>query len=89
MLALAGDISENGTSIEVETYRCTVKSSRSIECTNVGRVCMEARAKQKKQDDYYFGCALDEWKNKHPKESCPAKPYWAPIECMPYVMGAF
>lgn len=89
MLALAGDISEKGSAIEVESYRCEVTSSRSIQCINIGRICTEARAKAKKQSDHYLGCALDEWKKTHPKESCPADWYHSPMECSPIVFGIF
>lgn len=82
--AHAGEISKIGEAIEVEDYRCVVKSERSIECQNIGRVCEAANAKQKKQNDYYFGCGLDKWKAAHPKESCmppDGKVYRAPSYC--------
>lgn len=89
LLMLAGDISPVGAAVEVESYRCEVTSSRGISCINIGRICTEARAKQKVQDDYYFGCALDDWKKAHPGKSCLEKPYHAPFECMNTVFGAW
>ena len=87
----AGTLSKLGDVIEVESYRCIVKGQRSIECTNVGRVCDQDRARQKAQDDRYFGCATDAWKAEHPGESCLpfAQTYFAPAECMTLRMGGY
>ncbi len=83
----AGEISSTGSSIEVENFKCEVASPYAIKCKNIGRVCEQARNKEKAFDDYYLGCALDEWKKKHPKEACPENRYRAPQECMPMVFN--
>ena len=57
-VAQAGDISPDGTAIEVENYRCTVTSPRTLECQNIGRVCEARRAADKIEHDKMFGCAL-------------------------------
>ncbi len=54
----AGDISPTGTSIEVENYRCTVTSPRTLECQNIGRVCEAQRAADEIERKKDFGCAL-------------------------------
>jgi hypothetical protein len=81
-----GALSPVGTSVEVESYRCTVTSERSIECQNIGRVCRKALAKYKARSDYYFGCALSEWERSHPGEECPTVDYEenkAVTQCLP------
>ena len=83
---LAAEISPTGTSIEVESYRCTVKGPRMIECQNIGRVCQEQLAKEKAQKDEYLGCALEEWKKAHPGKKCPDWIY-AGSECYPLELG--
>lgn len=87
--AAAGDISRTGAVIEVEAYRCQVTSPRTIECKNIGRVCEQALAAEKKESDYYLGCALNEWKEKHPREKCPESNGWhyAGAECNNLLLG--
>jgi hypothetical protein len=87
LMILSGNISPVGTTIEVENYKCVVVSARSIECTNVGRVCASARAKEQEFHDKYFGCRLDEWKLKHPGEKCPDDFFHSPRECWPMTFG--
>lgn len=82
-------ISPTGTSIEVQDYRCTVEGPYTIECVDIGRVCLAERARVKKQADHYLGCATDAWKAAHPKESCPNSWYAEPARCTPTVYGGF
>lgn len=63
----AGPISPTGTVIDVENYHCVVKGPRSVECLNVGRVCLEKRARDEIHTSRTFGCALKDSPN-HP---CP------------------
>jgi hypothetical protein len=79
-------VSPVGTSLEVENYRCTVTSERSIECQNIGRVCRAALAKYKEHSDYYFRCALNEWRTSHPGKECPpvdSEENKAVLQCLP------
>jgi hypothetical protein len=79
-------VSPVGASLEVENYRCTVTSERSIKCQNIGRVCRAALAKYKARSDYYFGCGLDGWRISHPGEECPPVDYEenkAVLQCLP------
>lgn len=80
-------ISPIGTSIEVQDYRCTVRSPYTIECTDIGRVCLAARVWKKKQTDHYLGCATDAWGAAHPGEGCPSQRYDEPARCTPMVFG--
>lgn len=64
------DISPVGSAITVENMKCWTTSVRTINCLNIGRFCVEWRAKEKKHTDYYFGCALEDWQRKHPGEEC-------------------
>lgn len=58
-----GSISATGTSIEVENYRCTVTSPRTIQCLNVGRACVASRAEEDARSAKTFGCAIEGNKN--------------------------
>jgi hypothetical protein len=58
-----GPISPTGSSIEVENYRCKVTGPRSIECMNIGRVCVASRAEEDKKSARQFGCAIEGNKN--------------------------
>jgi len=77
--AHAQEMSKVGSKLEVESWRCTATSERSIECINIGRVC------EKKRNDYeawsktWFGCAVkgthcptdqEEKQHPHPPEYC-------------------
>lgn len=80
-----------GASIEVESYRCTVKSEYKISCQNIGPICRRVLAEKKKTDDYYFGCELDAWKAMHPQERRPeyVGPSFIAQYCMPTEFGAW
>jgi hypothetical protein len=58
-----GTLSPMGATIEVENYRCTVTSQRTIQCMNIGRVCAEFRATEEKRNAKTFGCAIEGGKN--------------------------
>lgn len=58
-----GPISPTGTVVEVESIRCAVTSPYSIECINIGRVCVAARAEENKRSARIFGCAIEGNKN--------------------------
>lgn len=89
--ASSAPVSKVGQTIEVENYRCTVRSSYRIECIDIGPVCVKQRAEEKVMHDYYFGCALDGWKKGHPTEKCPdldkRNLYWP--SCWPMSIGRF
>src|ERR1700743_3117959 len=89
--AVAGEISKPGATIEVENYRCTATSSRTLSCRNIGWVCEAQRKLEKETNDHYIGCGLDEWKAKHPKESCPDTAGWnfAGQECLDTILGGY
>lgn len=53
-----GALSPIGAVIEVENYRCVVRSERSIECLNIGRVCRQVRVEQEAHRKKTFGCAI-------------------------------
>jgi len=91
--ACAGDISEVGSALEVESYRCVVTSARAIECLNIGRVCVAARAEEEKRSKRWFGCAIKGNEN-YP---CPPSPSREELEknakgsagCFPTVFGSW
>lgn len=87
--AQAGALSKVGDTIEVESVHCEVVSPYAIECTNIGRVCIAEREKQKVEGDRWFGCATDEWKAAHPGASCPdvGSIYYAPSACLTQHIG--
>ena len=58
VLANAQEISPTGSTIEVESFRCTVTSPYTIQCINIGRYCVAARAEYKARQDRTFGCAI-------------------------------
>lgn len=62
-----GPLAATGTTIDIENYHCRVDSPRSMTCLNVGRVCVEKRARYEIRSARRFGCALESSKN-HP---CP------------------
>ncbi|MDO8534230.1 MAG: hypothetical protein Q7S17_05755 [Xanthobacteraceae bacterium] len=58
-----GPLSTVGTVIDIENYHCTVNTPRSMTCLNVGRVCVEKRARDEIRDARRFGCAIKSSKN--------------------------
>lgn len=62
-----GPIAETGTTIDIENYHCKVDSPRTITCLNVGRVCIEKRARDEIRNARHFGCALES----SPNYPCP------------------
>lgn len=53
-----GPISPTGTVVNIENYRCEVTGPRSMKCLNVGRVCVEKRARDEARAAKRFGCAI-------------------------------
>lgn len=85
-----GPISSTGATIEVETYRCTVRGPRTIECLNVGRACVAARTRDEERMAKRFGCAI----KGEPTYPCPKDDdLRAQIDdmqgCHTTIMGAF
>ncbi len=85
----AQELSKPGDAIEVESYRCEVISQRTFSCMNTGKICANARAWDKGLSDYYLGCAIEDWKAKHPGEKCLDPWYHQPKECYPVMYGGF
>lgn len=48
--------SENGATIKVPGYACTVQNDDQIICTDTGKTCDAIRARQKAYEDRIFGC---------------------------------
>lgn len=59
----AGEISSINSTIEVENYKCTVRSERSIVCQNIGRVCIAYNKMREERDSKRIGCAVEGNKN--------------------------
>jgi hypothetical protein len=55
----AGGVSQTGTTIEVENYRCEVQSPYRIVCENIGRVCIAYREREEAERNKTFGCAIE------------------------------
>lgn len=58
-----GPLAATGTTIDIENYHCRVDNPRSMTCLNVGRACIEKRARDETRDARRFGCALESSKN--------------------------
>lgn len=84
-------ISPTGTVMSVESIRCEVKGPRTIECLNIGRVCVDFRRKQDEDSAKRFGCASADSPN-HP---CPEYKTPSPEEinfsmsCTTMLLGGF
>ncbi len=89
-----GEISVVGTTIETESYRCSVESQRQIRCINIGRVCAAYRKEEEKRNARMFGCAIESSPNypcepwaltrKHIEETSRAA-----MGCTPLLLGGY
>lgn len=62
-----GPITPTGTTIDLENLHCTVLGPRTMTCLNVGRVCVEQRARNEAHTARIFGCAI----KSSPNYPCP------------------
>lgn len=82
-----GPISAAGTVIDVENYHCVVKGPRSIECLNVGRVCIERQKRDDEKLARRFGCAIQGEKNYPCPKDDPIEPDVG--SCWPMEIGGW
>jgi hypothetical protein len=87
-----GPISPNGSIIEIQDYRCEVRSPYSIICLNIGRVCRDWREREREHTKKTFGCAIKgeptypcpPWKEEQKRIAETSK-----FSCWPMVIGGF